>query len=116
MEPAYHNHQLLIIDKRAEEFTYGMVVAFWQESLEALLVKRIVALPGDRVQIVGQELYVNDIAVCGGITYAGIAGEKIFLGPGEYFVLGDNLEVSRDSRYEDVGIVKEESIVGRILQ
>ena len=32
---------------------------------------------------------------------------------GEYFVLGDNREVSQDSRYEEVGNIKEEDIVGK---
>jgi len=115
MEPTYHEHQLLLIDRRAERFDSGTVVAFRQEGLGALLVKRIAAVPGDEVWVSDEVLYVNGRAVCNGITYAGIARDKLLLRQGEYFVLGDNLEESRDSRYEDVGIVKEENIVGSIL-
>ncbi|MDE7298210.1 MAG: S26 family signal peptidase, partial [Lachnospiraceae bacterium] len=50
-----------------------------------------------------------------GISYAGLAAEGIRLGEGEYFVLGDNREVSEDSRYPAVGKVRQEQICGRVL-
>ena len=49
------------------------------------------------------------------ISYAGLAAEKITLAEDEYFVLGDNREVSEDSRYPAVGRVKAGQIRGRVL-
>ena len=49
------------------------------------------------------------------IDYAGIAEKPIKLGDDEYFVLGDNREISRDSRYEEVGKVKRKNIEGRAV-
>ena len=44
---------------------------------------------------------------------AGIAAEEVKLGKNEYFVLGDNRNNSEDSRYANIGNIKEEYIVGQ---
>lgn len=87
-------------------------------------VKRIIGLPGEKVQIIPDEtgntctIYINDEPLEENygkdpITYEGVASEPIVLDEGEYFVLGDNRKVSQDSRYEEVGNIKEEDIVGK---
>ena len=81
-------------------------------------VKRIIGLPGETVQIVGQTILINGEPLEENygkdpITYEGVAEEPIVLGDDEYFVLGDNREVSQDSRYEEVGNIKEDLIIGR---
>lgn len=60
MEPAYHNMQMVILEKNRTDYTYGDVIAFQCGTLNALLVKRIVACPGDRVVIREGCLYVNE--------------------------------------------------------
>ncbi|MCI8410766.1 MAG: signal peptidase I [Lachnospiraceae bacterium] len=83
-----------------------------------LYVKRIIGLPGETVQIVGETILINGEPLEENygkdpITYEGVAEEPIVLGDDEYFVLGDNREVSQDSRYEEVGNIKEDQIVGK---
>ena len=82
-------------------------------------VKRIIGLPGETVQIVGDEIYINGELLEENygkdpITDEGRATEPIVLGEDEYFVLGDNREVSVDSRYESVGNIKKDWIVGKV--
>lgn len=81
-------------------------------------VKRIIGLPGETVQIVGETILINGKPLKENygkdpITYQGVAAEPFTLGEDEYFVLGDNREVSQDSRYEDVGNINIDDIVGR---
>lgn len=88
-----------------------------QESYD-FYVKRVIGLPGETVQIVDETIYINGEPLEENygkdpITYEGIASEPIKLGEDEYFVLGDNREVSQDSRYEEVGNVKKDLIVGK---
>lgn len=45
---------------------------------------------------------------------AGLAQEPITLGENEYFLLGDNRNNSEDSRYESVGNIKIDNIVGKL--
>ena len=43
----------------------------------------------------------------------GLAEHDILLGPGEYFVLGDNRNESADSRDPSVGVIKKDVIIGK---
>ena len=80
-------------------------------------VKRVVAVPGDTVKIEDGVVYVNGDEFDSGdteiIDYAGLAEELITVGEDEYFVLGDNRNNSEDSRYANIGNIKEEHIVGK---
>ncbi len=99
----------------------GDVVAFLPQGLasNSYSIKRIVAGPGDTVQISDGKLYINgertelknsDLT----IADAGIASEEITLGEDEYFVLGDMVNNSEDSRYASVGNVKRSEIYGKV--
>ncbi len=117
--PAYHSGQFLILDRHTGEYTYGDVVAVEKEGIEGYLVKRIVALPGDRVCIREGLFYVNGEAAGGylqDIAYAGIAARELLLGEDQFFVLGDNLAESRDSRYPDIGAVDRNEIRGKVIR
>ncbi len=120
MEPSYHNMQPVILEKDFSEIAVGDVVACRCDALDAILVKRVVAVPGDTVQIAEGVLYVNGKPSVhqspdAKLAYAGIAEEPISLGPEEYFLLGDNYEYSKDSRYEEINVIKENAIIGRVL-
>ncbi|MCD8332829.1 MAG: signal peptidase I [Clostridiales bacterium] len=97
----------------------GDVVVFLPNGNEKsqYYIKRVVAVPGDTVQITDGVLYVNgeiyDDEDTEAIKNAGLAGEEITVGEDEYFVLGDNQNNSEDSRYANIGNVKEEYIVGK---
>ncbi|MDE7313646.1 MAG: signal peptidase I [Eubacterium sp.] len=120
MYPAYRDLQLVVLVKQFGSLRAGEVVAFRCEGLHALLIKRIVAVPGDWVQIAGGDLYVNGIRYGGQadgkkVSYAGIAEGPLTLKEGEFFMLGDNYGASIDSRHEEVGCVREKDIVGRVF-
>ena len=120
MLPTYHNLSMVIVDKTDRDFCADDVIAFKCDNVKGVLVKRIVAVSGDTVCIKDNKLYVNDriseITSADRIKYAGTAEKNILLGDGEYFVLGDNYDESVDSRYEEVGIVQEDNIIGKIIK
>ncbi len=98
----------------------GEVVVFLPQGVAnaSYNVKRIVALPGEKVQIRNGQLYINDKAVDikdkdASIKDSGRASEEIVLGKNEYFVLGDNVNNSEDSRYETVGNVARRDMYGK---
>ena len=81
-------------------------------------VKRVIALPGDTVQIKDGKVYVNGELLAESvetekIENAMMAENEIVVGEDEYFVLGDNRNNSEDSRYASIGNVKKEHIVGQ---
>lgn len=120
MAPTYHNGEIAIIDRLNSDICYGNVIAFLNEDKNAVFVKRVAALPGDNVQIREGTLYVNNkvsdiFSELGVFSYAGLLEEAVVLDADEYIVIGDNIAESKDSRYEIVGIVEGDSILGKII-
>ena len=82
-----------------------------------LFVKRLVALPGDTVQISGGHLYVNGEYVEDPEFMASVPYDYPLrlLGEDEYFVIGDNRRTSHDSRSADVGPISGDMIMGKAV-
>ena len=138
MEPALENDDSLLVDKVS--YCFGQpkrydVIVFEPAiaNVSKYYVKRIIGLPGETVQIVDGEVYIDGSPLEDDVIYgfsledddgnpiepekiynAGLASEPITLGYDEYFVLGDNRNNSEDSRFSNVGNVKYSSIIGRI--
>lgn len=120
MEPAYRSGQFVLLEKQYTTPVAGEVYAFRSKNLDSLLIKRVVAVPGDTVLIQNGILYVNGVPSFEGenqayIDYGGIAEESIELSEKEYFVLGDNYMCSKDSRYAEIGCISSEDFVGRVF-
>ena len=122
MEPALYNGQQVFINRFLYLLTTpkrGDVVVFLPNGNENAhyYVKRVVALPGDSVEIRDGVLYVNDEEsewVTDRIADAGIAASRFILGQGEYFCIGDNPDNSEDSRSANIGPVNETDIIGKV--
>lgn len=122
MEPTLYNGQKILINRLLYILTppkAGDVVVFLPGGNQNAhyYVKRVVAVPGEKVQIVDGQLYVDGIPeeseVYDKMEEAGIAENEILLGEDEYFVLGDNRNISEDSRSANIGVVKRDTIYGK---
>lgn len=97
------------------------VIVFKQEGEEHNYyhVKRVIGLPGEKIQIINGIVYVNDkpleevVRDLPKIHLSGLATEPIILDSDEYFVLGDNRNKSEDSRFANIGNVTKEQIIGK---
>lgn len=96
------------------------VIVFKQENStdDNYNIKRIIGLPGETVKIEDGIIYINDTVLTESInvepmTNGGLAKEGITLGEDEYFVLGDNRNGCEDSRFSNVGLIKEDEIIGK---
>lgn len=123
MEPALSNGQTVFINR----FSYkilsprrGDVIAFLPNGNKNshCYLKRVIALPGEKVQVIGGYVYVDGVLLEEDESYdkiaePGIAEIEITLGADEYFVLGDNRNSSEDSRSGNIGPVKKDTIIGK---
>lgn len=96
----------------------GDVVVFHHPfNFETLVVKRVVALEGDRVEVIGGRLFVNrkpSPPPHGHDGLVDLSDRGWVLGPGEVFVVGDNRAYSVDSR--DYGPVDREAVIGELTR
>lgn len=122
MEPSLYNGQEVLINRLVYKLSAPKkddVIVFLPGGNQNAYyyVKRIVAVPGQRVQIIGGMLYVDGIPeeneIYDKMEDAGIAENEILLGNDEYFVLGDNRNSSEDSRSGNIGPVGRDTIYGK---
>ncbi|MCL2493178.1 MAG: signal peptidase I [Clostridiales bacterium] len=82
------------------------------------LIKRVIGLPGETVEVRDGSVYINGKPLMedytkDGTTDGAMAPMKI--PAGEYFMMGDNRQVSDDSRDPQVGCIPEKDILGRVF-
>ena len=92
---------------------------------DQMLVKRVIALPGETVRFENNRLYINDVYTEEpflsedrlGDMYPALTKDfgPVRVGENEYFCMGDNRAGSVDSRRSEVGVIPEESIKGKVV-
>ncbi len=121
MEPTLSNSQTIYINRFAYTLASpeaGDVIVFLPNGNQNshYYVKRVIATPTDKLQIIDGVCFVNGIQspyVNVKILDAGIAENEIVLGAGEYFCIGDNPNNSEDSRSANIGPVETDDIIGK---
>ena len=119
MSPELHDGERILVNKfmyRLSDIARGDVVVFWYpEDPELSFIKRVVALPGETVEIKNGDVFVDNVQLDESYVTAERADRRSHpkqeIRPGHYFVLGDNRRGSNDSR--SWGLVPERYIYGR---
>ena len=125
MLPTLLDGEYLIIDEispRFQDYERGEIVVFrYPNDPSKFFIKRIIGLPGDMISIKDGKVFLYNEEHKDGVLLQEpyidgiITGpeESITLGKDEYFVLGDNRNVSFDSRV--FGALEKDFVVGRVL-
>jgi signal peptidase I len=123
MEPTLHNQEKIFVNKlmAVTGFDRGDIVII--KGSEDNYVKRIIGLPGDKIEMKNDQLFVNgelvketyleynrEVAEQMGVQLTDDF-ETVTVPKNQYFVMGDNRLVSMDSR-NGLGLIEEERIVG----
>ncbi len=128
MEPTYQDGNYVLIYRKTETFEVDDIIAFNYGNREdsyfqnvynsssdykyALHIKRIVGVPGDKVTVKGNAVYINDEKQSE--SNLELVDQEYVLKEEEYFVQGDNIEDSYDSRMH--GPITTKEIYGKIIQ
>lgn len=134
MEPTFINGDYILVSKQSyglfnQNPKEGDVIVFkshleTDDGDEKLLIKRVIGVPGDKIQIKDGYVYKNgtkleeDYVKQQGVTrpYEDGITEKTYTVPeNSVFAMGDNREVSVDSRSVAVGFVSVDDIYGKVV-
>lgn len=122
MYPTYKNEEIVILKKYYYKIfdikRFDVVSLRYNDT--KYLIKRVIGLPGDKIEYINNVLYVN-----GSIVEEEFLNEEVVtkdfkleelgymvIPEDMYFVLGDNRSDSLDSM--DFGLVKKEDIIGKV--
>ena len=113
MYPTLQNGNIACIKKFNFKLEHNDLIVIKKNN--KIIIKRLVGLPDDKVKI-DRYLYINGQRNDNFYTeYSGNVCDEIQLKDNEYFVLGDNRQSSIDSRFEEIGIIYENEIIGKII-
>lgn len=113
---------ILLINKLDKDLQRNDIVVCREGGLKTI-TKRIIGLPGESVTItVDGKVFINNTLYedeYGNISFpmylSGDRSYPVVLGEDEYFVMGDNRNVSADSRNTEIGNIKKENIIGKVM-
>jgi signal peptidase I len=124
MEPTLYANNYLFLSKQQYRFSEpqrGDIVVFHtnfqtEDGKEKLLIKRVIAVPGDVVTIENGDVYINNTLIyepyINGDSTSGYI-DNLTVPQGQVFAMGDNRGVSIDSRNPDLGCIPADKIVGK---
>lgn len=114
MYPTFNGGEYRLLNKRDKDFSFGKVIVFKHK--DRLLVKRVIATEGQRVEIKDGYVFVDgekkDFDVKVQLKKIKGVFEEAKVPKGCLFVLGDNRDNSLDSRNKEIGFVKMDDVLG----
>ncbi|WP_297521669.1 signal peptidase I [uncultured Clostridium sp.] len=122
MESTMTNGEILCIDKlyNFEEINRGdiAILDIDYKGKETRVIKRIIGIGGDLIKIEDNKLYINNILISEPYLKEVMRGrnQEFEVPEGKIFIMGDNRNISLDSRSNDVGYIDfNKSIYGKVI-
>lgn len=115
MYPVIEEGSGLIGLRQYKEINRGDIVSFKREKHKADWVKRVLGLPGETIEFKDNDIYIDGKIYHDLNTYQGESSKDqiVTLKNDEYFLVGDNRDMSEDSR--TIGPIKEKAINSKII-
>lgn len=115
MIPTLKDGQILLVKKFNLQVSNNDIVVIKKD--KKIIIKRVIGIPNDKISVLDGYVYVNGIKNDERhIDNPGNLVNEIVLKENEYFVLGDNRNESIDSRFEEIGIIKKDEIIAKIIR
>ena len=118
MAPYINDSNIVLVNRLYKNFfkiKRNDVIAFYVDGQES--IKRIYGVPGETITISNGSFYIDDIELQEFDLENSLSSnisQNVKLGADEYYVLGDNLDSSKDSRFSDIGNIHKSNIIGKV--
>ena len=124
MQPTLYENNYIFLSKQAYnigEPKRGDIIVFHtnltnREGEEKLLIKRVIGLPGDIISVIEGQVYINDQLQKEDYILEDFTSgylEEYVVPENQLFVMGDNRNVSLDSRSKEIGCVEIDDVIGK---
>lgn len=108
-----NDNDIVLLSKLSSIDRFDIIVLKENDN-NVTIIKRVIGMPGDKVKIRNNKIYINNKIIEDEYAYGETSDyDEITLGDDEYFVLGDNRLISKDSRY--FGAIKKSDIKGKAV-
>lgn len=115
MYDTLNDHDIVIINKivmKTNNINRFDIVVLKNNTDGDKIIKRVIGLPGEKIEYKDNKLYINGEEIEDNFKTNETTDFTAETKENEYFVLGDNRELSKDSRY--LGNFKKENIIGKV--
>lgn len=125
MNPTLNENDFILVNSfhGADDLERFDIIVFpYKYNNKLNVIKRIIGMPGDTIEIKDNVIYINGEVLK---EFYGYYDESIppkypdvapvMLSFDEYFVMGDNRNISDDSRSNDIGLIKSDDIIGKAV-
>ena len=121
LQTLQNENRIIVTGLNYEPCVGDIVVISHGVELDKALVKRVIAVGGQTVdinsdtgEVIVDGIVIEEPYINGKTTAIGNVAFPVKVDEGTVFVLGDNRPISKDSRFEDVGMIPIESIIGKV--
>lgn len=122
MYPTIMENDRLLVSKLYNDIKQNDIIVFYSNELDKILIKRVIATPGDVIYINEDlNLVINHDVVINNqnlgfdpYLYNDFINKKFIVPKDGYFVIGDNLDNSFDSRFWKQKFIYSDSILGKV--
>lgn len=107
----------LEIGEKSYELLNPIQKLFGSEHSRKNLIKRVIGVPGDKVDVYDGKVFINDEELDESYVSSYTNGEAHIekLEENQYFMMGDNRSVSLDSRNSSVGLISGDNFIGKVF-
>jgi signal peptidase I len=112
MSPTINDGDRMIVNTDISEGIFKDDIIIFKNE-EKSFCKRVIGVKGDRIEITNNGIIVNDKLMYKTLD-TGLMNSQITLGEDEFYVIGDNVDNSYDSRF--YGPIKKSQIIGKVIE